>query len=72
MTREFSHLLMRFKANMAATPLWTYVKNWRQVTRERAALSRLDAHLLEDIGKTPTEARQEAERPFWDAPNHWR
>ena len=46
---------------LAAYSLW----------RERRALSRLDAHLLRDIGKSPSEAAYEAARPFWDAPNRW-
>lgn len=37
----------------------------------RRSLGLLDRHLLRDIGLTEAEARREAERPFWDAPNHW-
>ncbi len=31
----------------------------------RAALARLDAHLLADIGLTAEAAAEEAARPFW-------
>jgi uncharacterized protein YjiS (DUF1127 family) len=35
--------------------------------RDRQILSRLDAHLLRDIGLSPDEARTEAAKPFWKA-----
>ncbi|MDA7427461.1 DUF1127 domain-containing protein [Primorskyibacter aestuariivivens] len=40
--------------------------------RQRKALLRLDDHLLEDLGITRDEARREAHRPVWDAPDHWK
>jgi uncharacterized protein YjiS (DUF1127 family) len=33
--------------------------------RDRRLLSRLDAHLLRDIGLTPQDAQREAEKPCW-------
>ena len=39
--------------------------------RQRRSLSRLDAHLLSDIGLTAEEAAREASRPLWDAPRTW-
>lgn len=42
------------------------------IRRQRRALGRLDARLLDDIGVTPAEAEAEARRPAWDAPRHWR
>ena len=33
--------------------------------RERAMLSRLDAHLLRDMGIDPHAATTEARKPFW-------
>ena len=42
------------------------------IHRERAALRKLDASLLEDIGITRAEAEMEANRPAWDAPERWR
>ena len=34
--------------------------------RERAALSRLDADALADLGIAPSDAAREAARPIWD------
>lgn len=42
------------------------------VARSRRSLSRLDDHLLRDIGLTRSQAAAEAERPGWDAPSHWK
>ena len=40
--------------------------------QQRRALLALDAQLLDDIGLTRAEAMDEAARPPWDAPQHWR
>lgn len=40
--------------------------------RQRARLRDLPPHMLRDIGLSPEEAQAEADRPFWDAPSHWR
>lgn len=50
----------------------SYLRAMVTVRRHRAALSRLDPHLLRDIGLTAQEAQEEAERPAWDVPDHWR
>lgn len=42
------------------------------LARSRAALGRLDADRLRDIGLTEEEAALESTRPIWDVPNHWR
>lgn len=42
------------------------------VSRSRHALTRLDDHLLRDIGLTRDVAEAEARRKDWDAPPHWR
>ena len=44
---------------------------WHDVARHRRALLDLDRRLLDDIGLTRAQALREAERPLWDAPNHW-
>ncbi len=36
-----------------------------QRARQRRALSRLDERLLNDIGVSAAQARQESEKPFW-------
>lgn len=43
-----------------------------EVRRQRAALARMDNHLLEDIGLTAREAQKEANRILWNAPQHWK
>lgn len=39
--------------------------------RQRAALRRLDARALEDIGVSRAQADAEASRAPWDAPTLW-
>lgn len=41
------------------------------VRRHRRQLGQMDRHLLRDIGLSETEARIEANRSFWDVPQHW-
>lgn len=41
------------------------------IWRERRALTKLDSHALNDIGRTASEAGNEARRPVWDAPDRW-
>lgn len=42
------------------------------IRRERHALRALDRDALADIGYSATEAENEANRRFWDAPARWR
>lgn len=39
--------------------------------RQRQRLAGLPDHLLRDIGVTREAARDEADRPVWDAPAQW-
>ena len=48
------------------------LRQWSSLSRQRAALATLDDAALRDLGLTRAEARAEAARPFWDAPDHWR
>lgn len=41
------------------------------IRRHRRRLTALDPHLLRDIGLSDADVRREANRPFWDAPQHW-
>ncbi|WP_171176296.1 DUF1127 domain-containing protein [Ruegeria sp. HKCCD8929] len=41
------------------------VTTWEQRRRTRVNLSRLDDHLLADVGLTRGQARHEAHRRFW-------
>lgn len=42
------------------------------VWRQRRQLARLDAALLDDLGLSERQALEEAARPIWDAPDHWK
>ena len=44
-----------------------------ETRRQRRALGKLDAHLLEDIGVSRKQAWAETNRPFWELPSrhHW-
>ncbi|KNG92556.1 DUF1127 domain-containing protein [Pseudaestuariivita atlantica] len=53
------------------TGLLSRILMWQAVSRSRAQLARLDAAALADIGVSEHEARIEARRAAWDAPDHW-
>ncbi len=44
------------------------LRRWRQLSRERGQLARLNDAALKDLGLSRADALQEAERPFWDDP----
>lgn len=48
------------------------VATMRAVRRQRRALLRLDDALLRDIGLDAQSVHEEASRPIWDVPRHWR
>lgn len=48
------------------------ISSWREIARQRRALRRLDQQALADIGLDRQSAEDEAARPAWDAPEHWR
>lgn len=48
------------------------LSSWAALARQRRALARLDESALCDLGLTADMAQTEANRPFWDAPRHWR
>lgn len=43
------------------------MSTWRQ----RQALKTLDAHMLNDIGKSYKSAKSESSKPIWNVPSHW-
>ena len=57
--------------DMAKTAL-KRVRLLLSVARERQTLRGLTADQLADIGLDRETAEKEAQRSFWDAPNHWR
>jgi uncharacterized protein YjiS (DUF1127 family) len=68
MTKETS-TLPRLRAARTAglvSGMRSVVQVWRARTRTRQALSRLDAHMLRDIGLDAEAAIGEATRPFWE------
>ena len=42
-----------------------------RMQHSRQRLAQLDARALRDIGLSPAQANREAEKPIWDAPDHW-
>lgn len=42
-----------------------------ELAHQRRALAHLDASALNDMGISADAAQAEAQRPFWDAPDHW-
>ncbi len=41
------------------------MKHWSERRRSRAALARIDDHLLRDVGLDALSVEQEAAKPFW-------
>lgn len=52
-------------ASVVALRVAVLFAKWDNHRRTRRDLSDLEPHLLKDIGLTPDQARQEAQRPFW-------
>ncbi|MCW1917353.1 DUF1127 domain-containing protein [Rhodobacter sp. KR11] len=66
-------LALRLRARRLATRrrFWHIIARALALHQSRKGLAALDAHMLRDIGLTAEEARREATRPLWDAPDHW-
>ena len=52
--------------------LWSRLLTWHAIWSERRRLARLEAHRLNDLGLSIDDARAEARRKSWDAPERWR
>ncbi|MBB2494078.1 DUF1127 domain-containing protein [Aquipseudomonas ullengensis] len=69
--RELSDLSVTLREHEvlpARLPLRKLAARWQRLCQRlatRRALLQLDSHLLDDIGLTAEQARQEATRPFW-------
>jgi len=66
--------LLAFLAHLRARPRISFARRLLgliALRRSRRALGHLDARLMRDIGVDAIEARTEAARPTWDAPEHW-
>jgi uncharacterized protein YjiS (DUF1127 family) len=55
------------KAPLAGTftALAQIFQTWRQRTHDRNAIAQLDHRTLRDLGLTESQARFEANKPFW-------
>ncbi|MCP5039017.1 MAG: DUF1127 domain-containing protein [Rhodobacteraceae bacterium] len=60
----------RTRQNRMAVVSWISLA--LKASHTRRALKALDADLLDDIGLSREEARQEATKPIWDVPSYWR
>ena len=59
----------QFKISISA--ILHNVLNRIKMQRSRHRLSQLDAKALRDIGLSQATAQGEANKPIWDAPDHW-
>lgn len=53
-------------------PLLSTLLTLHAVWSERRRLARLEQHRLDDIGLSLEDAKDEARRQMWDAPERWR
>jgi uncharacterized protein YjiS (DUF1127 family) len=44
---------------------FTLAYGWRERSRQRRSLMRLDDHMLHDIGLSRSDVEREASKPFW-------
>ena len=51
--------------------LWQRLVQFRALRQQRLHLARLDAHQLDDLGISATQAKTESARPVWDVPQNW-
>ena len=58
-------------SHISTSTILRTVLNRLEMQRSRGSLARLDAKALRDIGLSPADANREAQRPIWDAPDHW-
>ena len=55
------------RARAAAAVLAEAVSEWRERSRQRHTLARLDDRLLRDMGLSRSDVEQEVSKPFWQA-----
>ncbi|MEI4470492.1 DUF1127 domain-containing protein [Frigidibacter sp. MR17.24] len=53
------------KTRIRGVGLVTRFRGWQAMRRQRAALAKLDGHLLQDIGLDHLEALRESGKAFW-------
>lgn len=57
------HAMPPLSRLLLAFAMLTY--RWETLRRTRKDLSRLDEHMLRDIGMDPAQAQIETDKPFW-------
>ena len=67
--RSSTHFVPQFQFSISK--FFRKVINRIQMQQSRHKLAQLDAKALRDIGLSPADANREAQRPIWDAPDHW-
>lgn len=65
MLRGISRPLQTHAAGAPRTKLFHVVQFWMQRHSERAALEKLDPHMLRDIGMSRDNAHEESYKSFW-------
>lgn len=71
MSHFSSALTNVFFPDHSSTTLTKWLLGAWAAYRSRVQLSELEAHQLEDIGISASEAKAETMRTFWDVPSHW-
>ena len=56
---------LRDRLKDAVIRLRARLSEWRQVSRSRAELAKLDERMLRDIGLTRVDVWREINKPFW-------
>jgi uncharacterized protein YjiS (DUF1127 family) len=59
--------LRHHRAGGFAGTVGATLRLWRERSRSRSELSRLDSHALHDLGLTRLDVCNEADKPFWRA-----
>ena len=72
MTPQTNHTAIHAPFLRRQTSLFGHLSALNALWRQRKTLSELDSLMLEDIGVPAEMAKNEANRPFWDIPSHWK
>ena len=63
--RKVRQRASRLTLRQALGRIFAALREWRQRSRERAELARLDERMLRDIGITRGDVWHEINKPFW-------
>jgi len=70
-TRHAQSLRHKTAGTPSFKAIFARILTLQSIWRERRALKSMSRAQLDDIGQTPKSAKNEAQRPAWDAPNRW-